>query len=407
MFDKITSNDYIISGGIDILFFILISVFCVSSVVVMVGEGAFGAIFSGFMLIIYAGHYFQGWFAENDPQWIGIGLQLLGVIFAIRSVQDNSNAYNLFISSLFCALGFYTKHNEVSLILFIMLYLFFSDRKKTLLFSMYFFSMIFTFLFIFYIIYGYNFLYDVFLHPRIQVLHQITKASPKVKMFAPLICVSFYYFKINGLNKKTFSLLGFLIFSFLSGCYMQTGDGVSINVHLDTLIACTIISGLLIKNLEIKKPLMLFLLSFIVFMLPTFRMVRHASQLEKNIQNIHLEADRWQNVIRYIEQQHDLVACRMLSICFWAGKPFTVDFFNMGQYLQVGGVNHIFEKMVSSKSFSVIEYPILNDEEGRREQDVVMKILIKNYKKIFELSVYKPFYPDDSTMIFYIPKNNI
>lgn len=402
LFDKITFHDYIFSGRLINLISIFVSVLCISMIVIEGGGSLFGGVFSGILVFIYSAQFFTGWFAENDPQWLSIAFQLLAVVFTVHSKNKKFNY--IFIAGILVSIGFFIKHNEVSIILFLFFSLLMDDRKKFIVFLLSFLFSSFVFLLLFYAFFGYNFFYDVFLHPRVQILSQMSRSWSKIKIFIPFFLVSFFYFRSVGFTKKSIPLIFFVVFSFLSGCYMRSGDGVAINVHLDALVAFVIIVGKLVGRVPVDRYLALFTLSAFVLIIPTERVIFHLPRLIRNINAISAESQSWKHVIQLVSKQRDPVACRMLSICYWAGKPFTVDFFNMGQYLQKNGKNHIYSDMVRKKAFSLIQYQVMLGDEGMREEENIVSNFSFYYKPFLMETFPKGFSPSSETLIFYKPR---
>jgi hypothetical protein len=48
------------------------------------------------------------------------------------------------------------------------------------------------------------------------------------------------------------------------------------------------------------------------------------------------------------------VACEMLSVCYWAGKGFELDFFNYGQDLRAGTSPEPLGRMIDTGRFGVM-----------------------------------------------------
>jgi len=52
------------------------------------------------------------------------------------------------------------------------------------------------------------------------------------------------------------------------------------------------------------------------------------------IRTDHADSAKYQTVIGELTAARGPVACELLSLCYWAGKSFEIDFFNYGQKLK-------------------------------------------------------------------------
>jgi hypothetical protein len=93
------------------------------------------------------------------------------------------------------------------------------------------------------------------------------------------------------------------------------------------------------------------------------------------------EAEKSESDIRYLAGLDGPAMCETLALCYWAGKDFEVDFFNLGQKLLTGTMSD--DQLlgeIESKRFSVIQMDGLDGKPWtfRLPERIVTKIL-ENY----------------------------
>ncbi len=63
----------------------------------------------------------------------------------------------------------------------------------------------------------------------------------------------------------------------------------------------------------------------------------------------------WKREIDAVSAAPGPAACEMLSVCYWAGKDFELDFFNYGQDLRAGASAALLERMINARRFGAVE----------------------------------------------------
>jgi len=70
----------------------------------------------------------------------------------------------------------------------------------------------------------------------------------------------------------------------------------------------------------------------LVFALPILLLGRSAFTAQADLELDLARRAAWQQTIDRIAAAPGPVACEMLSLCYWAGRPSEIEFFNFGQY---------------------------------------------------------------------------
>ncbi len=69
------------------------------------------------------------------------------------------------------------------------------------------------------------------------------------------------------------------------------------------------------------------------------------------------EAIAAQEDINFLEGRKGTALCEMLSLCYWAHKPATVDVFNVGQQFETGArSDQVLAKQIEARHFAVIQF---------------------------------------------------
>lgn len=301
------------------------------------------------------------------------------------------------------------KHNEISIPLAITILLFINNRK--LFYAWCVSGILFLIMAIVYlkVMFGPNIISDVFFHPRVISKSLLLKTDFSIKNTFMLYIAAIPCFII--IKDKKLKIFLIIIFSvcFVLGVSQKAGEGVSENAHIDTVLALSIViamgASIAPQKWQGYKTPSMMLLTILAITPPVIKTISH---LPRNINNIHRipeEQNKWNMIYSSLKSNGKPAACRMLSICYWAGEPYTVDMFNLGQYLQLNGKNKIFNDMVSSKEFSIIEYPFQVGNFNKNEKENLFPDFMKSYHIHKIIYIDYSFYRFGESMIFYAPNN--
>jgi len=64
--------------------------------------------------------------------------------------------------------------------------------------------------------------------------------------------------------------------------------------------------------------------------------------------------EEWSDAIRFLAAQPGPIACERPALCYWAGKPYQLDFFNYGQKLRLGHDPWDLRDRLARREFSAI-----------------------------------------------------
>ncbi|AZV39309.1 glycosyltransferase family 39 protein [Komagataeibacter xylinus] len=410
-FSKYVTHDVMIAGRIVSFLFMAASCFLCSMCVKSLGGKPIGIILSFFIPFLYTAMYFGWWFATNDPQWVSIFFVLISLYISINCIKSNKDNRYFYIclAAFFSVVAGTAKHNEFSIPLAITILLLLNDRK--VFYTWCASGIVFTILAFLGLeaIFGRNMIEDVFFHPRVMSLSYLKNLRVSFGWMETLYIAAIpCLFEMK--DKKLRNVIA-IIFTvcFVLGICQRAGEGVSDNAQIDTLIALAIVIGMGVSVFPEKwqgyrTPSMI-LLTVISIAPPVIKSVTHLPGNIKKIRQIPAQQKRWDAIYNVISSNSRPSACRMLSICYWAGQPYTVDMFNLGQYLKLNGKNKIIYNMVKNKYFGIIEYSYCSDKNCRLERDALFQNGLDNYHTIKIEPRFGTFDRFDDILVFYAPND--
>ena len=395
-------KDNIIAGRIVALFsFIGVSIMIMLLIKQFSGSN-YHALISGLFFIGYMADNHELYIAMNDPQWLGHCFQITGFLFFLISKQKGNIFY---LSILMIVISGMIKHNIISLPIAITAWLLIYNRPALL--KWFFVSLIFlsSFLFIFSMLHGMDFIQALFVDCRNWDVWRFSKMVEYgfTKMLGiiglgVIGCLLLYPSKYITL------LILYLIISAAWGAFTFIREGVGYNAVYDFIIALTLIIGFLLnwlsesgqRNFFYSQRLYASVIIILILTLAT-NIPQRYYQTKKTYRNISHESSQVATDIALLTSKEEPIICENLSLCYWANKDFKLDFSNTGQKIRSGIIDKdrlvdLFEKQY----FSVIQ---LNNGAGDNALTKDVNKQIFKYYKILRTSPY--------TGVFLVPKPHL
>jgi hypothetical protein len=148
-------------------------------------------------------------------------------------------------------------------------------------------------------------------------------------------CISRFSNRALG-EQAAFALL-YLALAGVIGALAAGGKGVDRNAFFDLLIAVCLAVAVGVEYLRQRPSVNPLVSALIAVSCCTVFLIQAANQWPSRWQRIQQTDIREAEVVRVIEAIRTLgggaTACEELSLCYWAGSAFKVDFFNYGQKL--------------------------------------------------------------------------
>ena len=351
------------------------------------GGSAQAAMAAGLLFLLVNATYYQSYVAMDDPQWLAHFLMLAGLAVLLRAGTARIPLPAIILAALLMTAGGFVKHNLVALPLAATLWLLRHDRPRA-------FAWIATAslaaglgLAAIDARFGPVAFDDILHHARILDASRLTLA---IGALAPLLPMALAVLLLLRRGATLVALFGGLALA--TGILQRLGDGVNYNAHFETLIAACLGFGLVLDPLA-RAPLRpgrfaIGPASLLVFAaLPMLcAMPIHLPAAWRAVAGRARLQAAWQPVIARLAAAPGPVGCEMPSLCFWAGKPFSVDIFNLTQSLLAGRSEASFQAMVRRRGFALFEYSPASSTHAnairRLGHDPVMAPFAEGYRPL-------------------------
>lgn len=355
-------GDMIVAGRTIAMLSLLLSAALVGWCVRLLGGTKRGGLVAAIMLLLYASTYFHDYVAMNDPQWLAHGLMLasLAVLLRKRTVRRFTPT-SLVIAALLMAAGGFVKHNLVALPLAITIWLFFVRPSAAGLWLAAASVWVSMGLLLTDLLHGSAAFRDILAHRRLIRIDRAPKALQRLVPLLPMMLVAILATPRRDDIDRPMLLVGiFLTLSIPIGVLQRLGEGVNYNAYFEALIALCLATGLAVSAAKPWPmcgrtiwPSSLILLASIPLLLTMQKNLHRAS---RDIADRFARAQAWQPLIAQLAASPGEAGCEGLPLCFWAGKPFAIDMFNLDQSILTGGSVTGLDAVLQTDAFRTFEY---------------------------------------------------
>jgi hypothetical protein len=300
------------------------------------GGTRFAAATATLFFLAYQATHAHAYVALNDPQWLAHALMIVG--FSMFAYRGQSMAMVTGAAVTMVAAGM-VKHLLIAAPLAVTIWIALFDRRLFLSWVAVAGGSVVAALVLCHLLYGPNFLHSVFLTPR--VVSAGLAATKIVAWFMPLQVplIGAALVALYGFSRDVALALLLVVMGLLEALLAIAGTGVSYNAAFDLMIGLSILSGLAIdKTMAMGGPTARSA-AVAALALPILLAVPARMQAVKHrLLALPSYGKNWNSEVQRVRTINGRVACETLSLCYWAGKDFEVDFFNYGQKLAVGAV---------------------------------------------------------------------
>ena len=289
------------------------------------------AAFFAFVAIYYADYV-----AMNDPQWLGHAFQTTGLVILLR--RNRTDFATLLIVALLFVAGGLVKQNLVALPLALTLWLAFEDRPALCRWLLIGLATVAVAAAACLALWGRNFVDQVLLSERQFWTYGLSFLAQGLALrLAPFIV-----FAAAGATtmwrERRVRLIGiYLLVALVAGVAILCIEGVSYSALFDLTIATMIGAPLLFDWLARRVATVSWMtsaapsLAALMFTLPILVVAPHAQDNQRDFALDLARQTEWDDTIARIASAPGPVACETLALCYWAGRPSEIDFFNFGQ----------------------------------------------------------------------------
>ena len=372
------------------------------------GASTRAGIASSLLMLLFACSYYRSYVAMDDPQWMAHATMLAGFALLLRRhgatglAAGKTPIPQIMAAAFLMTAGGFIKHNLVALPAAITLWLFWINPRAALAWCATATTALILGAGATQARFGTDAFRDILHHRRIFRPILYRQAIPGL---APLLADAI--FVAAKLRRRTsghaaiFATL-FIVIATVTGIIQRMGEGVYFNAHFETIIALCMATGLALTpltqtpiRLRLNKPAWLATLRFGPAAAAIFAaspvlgaMPFHLPKLWHDFTTRYETEASWQPMIQRIHDANGPAACEMNSLCYWAGKPLTVDFFNLTQNTITGGEREPFRATAEHHGFAIIQDDPLGfiHKYAFRQlgYDPVMKPFADTYTKIYE-----------------------
>ena len=334
-------GDNIIAGRVVALLSFLSVALCIGLLVRRIGGSNNIAIFSSLLFMGAIACRYEDHITLNDPQMLGHALMMAGFVVFLR---DPENVRRVVLAVVLMLLSGLVKHNLIPLPIAITIWLFLYHKRSFRVWVRTSALLVVVALVTLYLAYGENFFASVLAAPREYRLGLlVTRLENFVGPLVPLVAFALLYIAIDHTSRNATLLLLYLVLAGCWGVFIMGGWGVTHNAIFDLIISAAIGAGLgvavVAKRLS-GTGLSRSMLEAVGALVLTFTVLVSAPRQLARTARFILDLDQTSRSvaadIAFLKAQDGRVACQDYALCYWAGKPFEMDFFGTGMRLHAG-----------------------------------------------------------------------
>ena len=335
-------GDYVTAGRLLNLASILAAAAGVFASVRRLGDGRLWAGVAALAFLLFDLTYFHSYAGIADPQWTGQALMLLGLPLLLGAPEGRIPLGSVVVSCVAMVCGGFVKHNLIALPLATTLWLALSDRRAFLVWSATAAAAIGAGFALMYGRYGAAPFADIFGHERRILLQQIPDALVYLVPMAPLAAGLVVAARRRWADRRIRLIVLYAAIAAPLAIVQRLGEGINVNAYFELLGALAIGAGAGLASLAAwpgvwgdrrwsAEAAALAILAPLAAGAPYF-----LGEAGVRLAALPAQTAAWNAVIADAAATPGPAACEMLSLCYWAGKGFELDFFNYGQRLRAG-----------------------------------------------------------------------
>ncbi len=298
---------------------------------------------AAFFLVFVALRY-PAYVVINDPQWLANACMTGGLLLFLSSSRGTRG---LLATCLLLLVGGLVKHNAPGIPLAITLWLLWHDRAGLRVWLVASASALAIAALVLYATFDRDVFLGIFATPR---LYSLEYAWPKLELWSPPLLPFLAASVVLGVlapRDPVTRLVGlYVVVAGIWGAVALGGAGVNSSVLFDFVIAATVASALAISRLAERAhargfpadavragALVLLSLPLLVSAPGAITQARSGMNLLPLMEAV-TEAD-----VAFLAAREGPALCDQPDLCYWAGKPFEVDWFNTIQRIRTGDLD--------------------------------------------------------------------
>jgi hypothetical protein len=328
-------GDDIIAGRLIALAALLITALNTGLAARRLGAPTEIAIAAGLAFFCFIGIYFTDYVAVDDPQWLAQAFQSSALVIVLGGKRDWRT---LLIAAALVVAGLFVKHNVLSLPIAITLWLLLEDRKALLRWVVCGAAIGLADLALCLALYGTSFLSQLIGSRTVSFDVLILVGRHWGLHILPFLlagAIGAYFWRNDTRGRFTGIYIGA---SLIIGIVLMTGAGVIYNTLFDLVIAMMLGCALLLRRIVDagKTDSARAAATTIALIIFAARFIMISPSVQNGYTDMRADLDQrdaWAATIERLRATPEPVACETLALCYWAGRPSEIEFFNYGQKL--------------------------------------------------------------------------
>lgn len=369
-------GDYLFAGRLLAFIGFFTSAVAVAAIVKRLTGRTHSALMSGIVLLGYSAAVYPHYIGLDDPQWLGHGIMLLGLLAFLASEQCG---WLFFLSAALMLAAGFVKHILVPIPLAATVWLVLYRREALALWLATCIALLVSAFALCLIIHGSDFFEGVFRDPRAWSLRLAYFGSHYwFKTALPILLLGMLFLPFAWRCAEGRLVVFYAVFSAAFAAFLFGFAGVYMNAIFDLEIALCLIIGIGVGKLtgEDSRSVQGQVYSdtatgfnsaawcglLLVFILG-LHLPRSLLEVRELWEYGQVREAESANEIAFLARQPGPVACEDLSLCYWAGKNFEIDFFLLGQKLNQGLIDpHVVIQQLKSHYYAAIQ---TNEIDGK------------------------------------------
>jgi hypothetical protein len=321
------------------------SMLCVAALIAMIvrrcGASRAWATAAALLFLTYAILYFSQFVGVNNPQWLGQAVMLAGVLPLLSADGSPPTPRRILCATGIMVLAGLVKHNQIALPLSATLWLARVESRALRTWIAAGIGWALVACLLLFALFGPAIFIELLAFKRTTDTGNFYEGLRKIGCFAALAAVALVSAPGRWRDRRWLFFALYALFGLLFGALQRLGSGVYVNAHFDALIALSILSGIVLGTPvaspgRMQAPAARALL-LIALLLPLALVAKsHVVRSLREFRDRRETAAAWNGMIGDVRAATGPVLCEVPAVCYWAGKPFSLDFFAYGQKLRTG-----------------------------------------------------------------------
>jgi hypothetical protein len=307
-------------------------------------------LFASALFVALLGAAFGDYVGIDDPQLFAHALVLGGLVL----VAGGRTTRRLGGAAVLMVLGGLVKHNLIAVPLAVTWWLWTLDRRAFRLWLMISAGVGGTALLGLWLLYGPDVFAAILARRDVSLLVAARMSAEWLPSLAAPLAVGLLALREAWRDDDARLLALYAGFSLVLGLVFLAGEGVGYNVLFDLTMALSLLGVFLLARAGRTIPAAAIGLALLVG--PLVRAPAAFLALPSGLADLRkLDAATWQDVA-YLTPFEGPALCETLALCFWAGKPPTVDLFNSQQAFRAGRADErALADQLSHGAFAIVQ----------------------------------------------------